>query len=93
MEEVGVPMTDQVPKQLKPEMVERATLIVAMGRGISAEGAPEKFLITENWDIEDPAGQTFGDVRKIRDAIEEKSRGDDRHFESRQAWLGPSLAS
>jgi arsenate reductase len=69
MEEVGIPMTDHIPKQLKPEMVERANLIVAMGNGISAEGCPAKFLVTEDWDIEDPAGQSFGDVRKIRDAI------------------------
>ncbi len=69
MDEVGIPITDHVPKLLKPEMVERASKIVSMGREISEEGSPAKFLASENWGIPDPAGQTFGEFRKIRDEI------------------------
>jgi arsenate reductase len=72
MDEVGVSMTGQIPKQLKSEMVDRASRIVSMGRGVTGEGCIAKFTPSDDWALDDPSGQTFGEVRRIRDEIRAK---------------------
>src|SRR5947209_9460872 len=69
MEEIGVSMEGLLPKQLKPEMLTRATRIVSVGTGVTSEGCPTKFVASEVWDMDDPAGQTFAEVRRIRNQI------------------------
>src|SRR5690349_9861866 len=44
MQELGHSMEGQIPKQLKPEMNERATQIVSMGRDVDGEKGPAKFV-------------------------------------------------
>ena len=62
-------MVGQVPKQLKPEMVERAGRIVSMGADVEREKCTAKYVPSDAWMIADPTGQTFGEVRRVRDEI------------------------
>jgi arsenate reductase len=72
MEEAGVPMGGQVPKALDQPMVDRADRIISMGCGVDAAACPAKFLLTEDWGLDDPAGQPVETVRVIRDQIKER---------------------
>jgi arsenate reductase (thioredoxin) len=72
MAEVGVPMEGQRPKQLTQEMVDNADQVITMGCGVDAEACPARFLVTEDWGLDDPAGQPIEKVREIRDQIQER---------------------
>ena len=43
-----------------------------MGCGVDASACPAKFLLTEDWELEDPAGQSAEKVREIRDQIKQR---------------------
>lgn len=72
MEEIGVPMTGQAPKLLTQSMADSADRIISMGCGVDAAACPAKFLLTEDWELDDPAGQSMESVRTIRDQIRER---------------------
>jgi arsenate reductase (thioredoxin) len=72
MEEVGISMEGQRPKQLMQEMADTADQVITMGCGVDAEACPARFLITEDWGLDDPAGQPIDKVREIRDQIKER---------------------
>lgn len=69
MEEVGISMAGHRPKLLDPATVASADRIVSMGCGVDAEACPTRFMVTEDWGLDDPAGQPMEVVRTIRDAI------------------------
>ena len=69
MEELGISMDGHTPKVLTPEMVAEADKIVSMGCGVDAEACPTRFIVTEDWGIDDPAGQPIERVREIRDQV------------------------
>ncbi|MBS1723383.1 MAG: arsenate reductase ArsC [Armatimonadetes bacterium] len=69
MSEDGIDMTGQQPKLLTSEMVARADKVVSMGCGVDASACPANFILTEDWELDDPAGQPIEKVRKIRDQI------------------------
>jgi arsenate reductase len=69
MAEIGVPLEGHYPKMLDPEMVEAADLVVSMGCGVDADACPTRFMITEDWGLEDPAGQSLEVVRRVRDQV------------------------
>jgi arsenate reductase len=69
MREIGVPLDGHYPKALTQEMADSADRIVSMGCGVDAEACPAKFLLTEDWGLDDPAGQPIERVRGIRDQI------------------------
>ncbi len=69
MAEIAVPLDGQTPKALTPEMVSWAERIVSMGCGVNAEACPTKFLVAEDWGLDDPAGQSLEVVRRIRDEV------------------------
>ncbi|MBS1701095.1 MAG: arsenate reductase ArsC [Armatimonadetes bacterium] len=71
MAELGISMEGQAPKLLTPEMVAESDQIISMGCGVDAEACPTKFLLTEDWGLDDPAGQPIEKVREIRDQIRE----------------------
>lgn len=73
MEEIGISMRGQRPKMLTQAMVDRADRIISMGCGVDAEACPAKFLVTEDWGLDDPAGQPIESVRKIRDEIRSRA--------------------
>ncbi len=69
LSEIGISLKGHEPKFLTPEMVSEADQIISMGCGVDAEACPTKFLLTEDWELDDPAGQDIEAVRIIRDQI------------------------
>lgn len=69
MAEDGIDMSTQTPKILTQEMADSARKIVSMGCGVDAAACPAKFLVTEDWGLDDPAGQPLETVRRIRDEV------------------------
>ena len=72
MEEIGVSMRGQQPKLLSQAMADSAQTIITMGCGVDAEACPAKFMLSEDWSLDDPAGQGIEAVRLIRDQIRSK---------------------
>lgn len=69
MREVGVPLEGHTPKLLTQSMVDQADMIIGMGCGVDASACPARFLMLEDWGLDDPAGQGIESVRKVRDDI------------------------
>jgi arsenate reductase len=69
MREIGIPMDSQRPKPLTQEMADAAFRTITMGCGVDASACPARLLITEDWGLDDPAGQPIETVRRIRDEI------------------------
>jgi protein-tyrosine-phosphatase len=67
--ELGLDMRDARPKQLTQDMVAEARRIVTMGCGVDAAACPARFMVTEDWGLDDPAGQSLEVVRRIRDQV------------------------
>ena len=68
MQESGIDISGQVPKALTSEMLEQADKVVTMGCGV--EGVcPASFIPTEDWELDDPEGQSIEKIREIRDDI------------------------
>ena len=69
MAEIGVPLDGQRPKQLTQEMADGADRIVTMGCGVDADACPARIHLSEDWGLDDPAGQPLDRVREIREQI------------------------
>jgi arsenate reductase len=69
MAEIGVPLDGHAPKPLTQEMADRADRIITMGCGVNAEACPARFMVTEDWGLDDPAGRELAAVRRIRDQV------------------------
>ncbi|MDR3706929.1 MAG: hypothetical protein P4L33_01405 [Capsulimonadaceae bacterium] len=69
MDEIGISMNGQTPKQMTREMVARAQQVITMGCGVDAEACPAKFILTDDWGLDDPKGAPIEKVREIRDEI------------------------
>jgi len=67
MKEVGLDISNELPKKLTDEMGRRSDVIVTMGCG----DACPVYLGTRyvDWELRDPAGQSVEEVRAIRDEI------------------------
>lgn len=72
MLDIGVSMEGQTPKILSAELVQWADRIISMGCGVDADACPTKFMVTEDWGLDDPAGQSIDTVRRIRDEIAQR---------------------
>ena len=72
MAERGIDISGEFPKPWTDETVRAADVVVTMGCGDACPIFPGKRY--ENWDVEDPAGQTVEDVRPIRDEVERRVR-------------------
>lgn len=72
MEEIGISMASQHPKQLTQEMADSADKVITMGCGVEADACPARIVLSEDWGLDDPKGQTIGTVRAIRDQIRER---------------------
>lgn len=70
MAEVGIDLGDAAPKLLERDAVEAADVVVTMGCGDACPVFPGKRY--EDWQLEDPAGQSLVAVRRIRDEIAER---------------------
>jgi arsenate reductase len=69
MAEEGISMAGQVPKLITDELVKEANRVISMGCGVDADACPAQFILSEDWELDDPAGQPIESVRGIRDAI------------------------
>lgn len=72
MEEEGISLEGHLPKVIDQPMVDRADKIITMGCGVNADTCPARFLVTEDWGLDDPAGQSIDKVRTIRDQVRER---------------------
>ena len=70
MREIGIDLSDRVPRKLTPEMAERADVVVTMGCGDECPYLPGTRYI--DWDLPDPQGQPIEEVRRTRDVIAER---------------------
>ncbi len=69
LRELGIELSQAKPKALTQELADSAERIITMGCGVDAESCPAKFLVTEDWGLDDPAGLPIETVRRIRDEI------------------------
>ena len=72
MAEIGISLDGQQPKLLTQAMAERADRIITMGCGVDAAACPARIHVTEDWGLDDPAGQPLEKVRAIRDQIRQR---------------------
>jgi arsenate reductase (thioredoxin) len=70
MEELGIDLSDRVPKKLTTEMAEWADVVVTMGCGDECPYIPGKRYV--DWDLPDPKGKPVDEVRTIRDEIADR---------------------
>ena len=70
MQELGISMEGQSPKQLTQELADSADKKITMGCGVDASACPARIFFTEDWGLDDPKGQPLEKVREIRDQIQ-----------------------
>jgi arsenate reductase len=68
MGELGLDLKKEFPKPLTDEVVRAADVVVTMGCGDACPIYPGKRYL--DWELDDPAGQELGEVRRIRDEID-----------------------
>ena len=59
------------PKLHTQDIADGAHQVITMGCSIE-EACPATFMLTEDWGLDDPAGQPMDEVRQIRNQIEQK---------------------
>ncbi len=72
MAEVGIDVSKEKPKLLRDHAVQQADVVITMGCGDACPFYPGKRY--EDWQLEDPAGKSLGEVRPIRNQIEKRVR-------------------
>jgi len=71
MAEIGVDLTQVLPKRLTDEAVRATDVVVTMGCGDACPIYPGKRY--DDWQVDDPAeAASLDEVRKIRDDIDER---------------------
>jgi protein-tyrosine-phosphatase len=73
MSELGIDISNQIPKVLTPEAVQQSDVVITMGCGDACPYYPGKRY--EDWVLDDPAGQGIDSVRVIRDEIKSRVEG------------------
>ncbi len=68
MAEVGIDLSQELPKPLSDQAVRAADVVITMGCGDACPIYPGKRY--EDWQLQDPAGQPIEVVRAIRDEID-----------------------
>ena len=68
MAELGVDMSQEFPKPLTDEVVAAADAVITMGCGDACPIYPGKRY--EDWELQDPAGESLETVRGIRDDLD-----------------------
>ena len=67
LKEVGIDISNEIPKVLTTSAVEQSDIVITMGCGDACPFFPGKRYL--DWVLPDPAGQGVADVRPIRDQI------------------------
>jgi arsenate reductase len=70
MRELGVVVSDRVPRKLDRADAEWADVVVTMGCGDACPFVPGKCYV--DWQLDDPHGQPLERVREIRDEIDHR---------------------
>src|SRR5918997_6322509 len=70
MSELGIDLSDRVPRALTRELAEQADVVVTMGCGDECPYIPGKRYL--DWELEDPKGRPLDEVRATRDEIERR---------------------
>lgn len=70
MKEIGVDISQEIPKPFATEIVQSADVVITMGCGDTCPYFPGKRY--EDWELADPAGQPIEAVRPIRDEIKRR---------------------
>ena len=70
MRELGVDVSDRVPRKLDHADAEWADVVVTMGCGDACPFVPGKCYV--DWQLDDPHGQPLERVREIRDEIDHR---------------------
>jgi len=73
MAERGIDISAAKPTLLDPAEVQSSDVVITMGCGDACPVFPG--VRYEDWDLDDPAGQSIDNVRPIRDEIERRVRG------------------
>jgi arsenate reductase len=68
MREIGIDLSDRVPRRLSDADAEWADVVVTMGCGDECPFIPGTRYI--DWDLPDPKGRPVGEVRALRDRIQ-----------------------
>jgi len=72
MKEVGIDISNEKPKMLTFEMVDKSDIAITMGCTEEGDSCPAIFIPSEDWKLEDPAGKHIEEVRPIRDEIKRR---------------------
>ena len=67
MSEVGIDLSERVPRKLTTELAEQADVVVTMGCGDACPYIPGKRYV--DWELPDPKGRPIAEVRATRDEI------------------------
>jgi len=67
MQEVGIDLSDRMPRKLDRALAEQADVVVTMGCGDECPYLPGKRYV--DWDLPDPKGRPVEEVRATRDDI------------------------
>jgi len=70
MAEVGIDISDGVPRKLDWDLAHSSDVIITMGCGDTCPVFPGKRY--EDWELTDPAGQPIEVVREVRDDIRDR---------------------
>jgi arsenate reductase len=70
MREIGIDISQELPKPLSDDFVRAADVVITMGCGDACRIYPGKRY--EDWELDDPAGQDLETIRRIRDEIDLK---------------------
>ncbi|WP_425845674.1 low molecular weight phosphatase family protein [Agrococcus sp. TSP3-2-1] len=69
--EVGLDITDHVPRKVTAELVESADVVVAMKPGLEIPGTPKRLI---EWSFPEPAAWDTDSVRPLREAVADALR-------------------
>jgi arsenate reductase (thioredoxin) len=72
MKEIGIDISDEIPKVLTVDAVHASDVVITMGCGDTCPVFPGKRYL--DWTLDDPAGRTVEQIRPIRDDIERRVR-------------------
>ncbi|MDA8196850.1 MAG: arsenate reductase ArsC [Actinomycetota bacterium] len=73
MAEIGIDISQEVPKKLTFDDAKAADIAITMGCGDACPVFPGKIYL--DWQLDDPAGKSIEEVRIIRDQIKELVEG------------------
>ena len=68
--ELGLDITDRVPRPVTPELLDEADIVVLMKPGLELPTQPRGTVL--EWSFPDPTSWSPDDVRPMRDAVAER---------------------